>query len=362
MHLTRLRIRHFRSLHECDWQPVDGLNVLTGPNGIGKTSFLEAIYFLSSGKSFRPGGIQNLITHGQSSLSVFAESHQVGNQYRLGVSKDKQGVVKARLQDLTLKGITPISLLLPVVAIHSCSYHFVDSGPETKRRFLDWLTFHVKPDHLLLWKKYRYLLKQANALLKQGNNTFTDRHFWYEQLAESGTALDAQRRAVFELLVEECGSRWNSGLLKQTGIKLHYCSGWKSEKELLGELLHQDERHVRYGAITVGPHRMDVRIMAGPGEARKILSRGQKKLLAIEMYLTQVQMIYESTGRWPVVCLDDLDAELDQEHLQYVFNQFETIDTQVFASSLHPEVIANHFPVHKESRVFHVKHDLIRDS
>jgi len=144
MLLTRVRIRHFRSLYHC--------------------------------------------------VSVYAESQLDGNPFRMGVSKDKQGTVKARLQEDTLKGITPISLLLPVVAIHSDSYQFVDSGPETKRRFLDWMAFHVKPRHLLVWKNYRYLLQQTNGILKNSRSTDQERYFWYEQLAEVGETLDQHRK------------------------------------------------------------------------------------------------------------------------------------------------------------------------
>jgi len=358
MLLTRVRIRHFRSLYHCDWQPVAGLNVITGPNGIGKTSLLEAIFFLSSGKSFRGGGVQNLISHGQSSLSVYAESQLDGNPFRMGVSKDKQGTVKARLQEDTLKGITPISLLLPVVAIHSDSYQFVDSGPETKRRFLDWMAFHVKPRHLLVWKNYRYLLQQTNGILKNSRSTDQERYFWYEQLAEVGETLDQHRKVVFEALEAQCEGDWKKGLLQGMGLALHYRPGWKTKNPLLSELISHDEQNRRYGAVMVGPHRMDIRVISEGGEARKILSRGQKKLLAIDLHLSQLQLIHQSTRKWPLVCLDDMDAELDQEHLQYVFERFKRIDTQVFASSLHPRLITEKFPSHQETKVFHVKHDL----
>ncbi len=355
MQIKRLRIHDFRCLGSVDFQPAAGINVLTGPNGIGKTSVLEAITFLSSGRSFRTSGIRHLIKHQQAQLAIHAEVHEGGNLYHVGLSKDLSGNLTVRLQDESLKGIAPVSRLVPVVAIHSQSYFLLDSNPESKRRFIDWLVFHVKQEHLTDWKKYRKILLHTNALLKKGSLSSHEADFWYRELATAGEKLHGNRTQIFrgfnELLMPLFEKEWFDDL----GIGINYKKGWPDESSLLEALREHDERNRKYGAVQVGPHRMDLWVKSHGVPADKALSRGQKKMVAIHLYLEQLKFIHSEAGRWPILCLDDLDSELDEDRLLYVMREIAARGCQTFISSLHPEVIEKCLPEESEVTVFHVK-------
>jgi len=276
----------------------------------------------------------------------------------LGLSKDKTGQMKARLQGHPLAGVSPLSLLLPVVSIHSDSYYLIDLGPEFKRRFLDWLTFHVKPSHLLTWKKYRKILLQANALLKQKEVKREQRHFWYEQLAEVGEALSENRATVFSSLKTAFQTRLETMQLEALQVDIEYRRGWRQGEPLFDAFCESDSRNIRYGVVSIGPHRMDMLIRSHCEEAKKILSRGQKKIVAMALYLSQLEVIHSLTSQWPVICLDDVDSELDKQRLEFVIEAFSEIKTQVFVSSLHPETLKNLFCRNNETSVFHVEQDM----
>ncbi len=354
MHIRRLRIQDFRCFSYLEWMPAPGLNILTGPNGIGKTSILEAVFFLSSGKSFRNGSARHIIRQKQDQLCLHGVCEEQDRLYELALCKEKQGSMRTQIQGKPARGIIPLSVLLPVVAIHSKSYFLIDGGPLEKRRFMDWLVFHVKPEHLVHWRKYQHILTQTNALLKKKQNTRDERVLWYQQLALIGEQLDENRRSVYRLLEEKLrialAQPWNESL----DIKMNYYCGWKGG-DLLTQLVQQDEVNQKYGSVLSGPQRMDLKITARGVPAEKHLSRGQKKILAIQLYLEQIRLIFEQTEKLPVVCLDDLDSELDRKRISFILSALGKMNVQVFASSLHPDVLFNDYPG-EEKKVFHVEH------
>ena len=167
MPLSRVRITTLRCLREVGastWIPRR--NYVFGPNGAGKTSLLEGVFVLGRGRSFRTRQMRRLVQHGSEGFAVFGEVVAEGATRRLGVAY-RAGRLEKKIDGQPASGMAQLAELLPVHAIDPSMHALVEGGPSERRRFLDWGVFHVEPDYLEAWKRYRRVLSQRNAVLKR---------------------------------------------------------------------------------------------------------------------------------------------------------------------------------------------------
>ena len=149
----------------------------------GKTSILEAIFLLGRGRSFRTRSSEKLIRHGQHSLTVFGRTDEQPPG-TAGVEVSKDGT-RARLNGRDADSLLALSSVLPVQSIDPEIHKLIDQGPERRRRWLDWLVFHVEPTFGGHWSRYQRALKQRNAVLRTRGG---DASIWDPALIEHGNA------------------------------------------------------------------------------------------------------------------------------------------------------------------------------
>ena len=167
MPLSLFKATDFRCLQAVELTFDATANLITGPNGAGKTSLLEAIAYLGRGKSFRGAPAQNLIRHGEKALLVFGHVERGGGYRRVGVRNSTDGL-EINIDGDSTGGSAALAELLPLQVIDPNIHDLVSGGPEQRRRYLDWLAFHVEHAYVDLWRKFRRVLKQRNAALKVG--------------------------------------------------------------------------------------------------------------------------------------------------------------------------------------------------
>lgn len=337
MRVTRLTVAGLRRFEQASLQPAPGLNLITGDNGAGKTSLLEALHLMAYGRSFRGRVRDGLVRTGAEAVEVFVEWEEAGvpRPRRAGLRHSGQAWT-GRLDGETVAQLGELCAALAVVSFEPGSHALVTGGGEPRRRFIDWGLFHVEQDFLGLWRRYARALKQRNALLKSGAGG-AQLDAWDNELAESGEPLTQRRLQYLEQLQPRLG-RMAAELVPALGrASLEFQPGWRRhEVSLADALLLARERDRATGHTSVGPHRADWRVDYAACPAREALSRGQAKLTALACLLTQAEDYATRRGEWPVIALDDLASELDRGHQRRVLERLLGSGAQVFITGTEP--------------------------
>lgn len=167
MRLEQLRLRNFRCFEEAHLELDPDLNWIVGQNASGKTSLLEALFFLGHGRSFRTGRPDRLIRAGASRFEIVAFLDLEGRKQVLGVGRESNAT-EVRFAGEPLKSTAQAAKILPVVVLDSAISHLINGGPGERRRWLDWGVFHVEQEFLPSWRAYQQALRQRNEALKSG--------------------------------------------------------------------------------------------------------------------------------------------------------------------------------------------------
>ena len=350
MRLTRLQARHVRILEDVSIEPDAGLNIIEGANASGKTSLLEAIHILASGRSFRTRKTKEIVNRDSNELLVFGEGKENEFTHRLGVKKSARERTEIHVDGQPAKGVSALAALLPLLVITPESHALISGGPNQRRALVDWGVFHVERPFHRHWLTYERALRQRNALLKQGASD-AGLGVWEKEMAAAGNAMTTQRSRYVETLVPWV--REHTGrLLKGLDLEITLSKGWGSDS--LDEALHAArEKDERFGYTTVGPHRAELQIKTEGRPASEVVSRGQQKLIVMAFRLAQLEVFREATGRSAVLLVDDLPAELDRGKRDLVLRQLSKMDLQIFVTTTEAALIENReWP---SSKVFHVE-------
>ncbi len=360
MILSRLFIQDLRCIESADLAFGPGLNLITGANGAGKSSVIEALHLLGYGRSFRGRVRDGLIRSGRPELSVFAEWRTGRGQSRRAGLRHTGSTWEARLDGAPAPSLTELCAELPVVTFEPGSHELIAGGSEQRRRFLDWSLFHVEPSFLPLWRRQARALKQRNALLKSqpAAQALTP---WDQELAEAGEGITRQREAYLDRL-EAILAPVAQDFLPELGLaRLEFSPGWRrADLSLLDALLLSRERDLAMGYTSVGAHRADWRVEYANLPGREALSRGQEKLTALACVLAQGRAYAADLGEWPVVCLDDLASELDLAHQAQVLDSVLASKAQVIITGTEPPAMLRRGTGAEELVWFHVERGQVR--
>ncbi|MFP4614581.1 MAG: DNA replication/repair protein RecF [Thiohalorhabdus sp.] len=325
MVIQRLQIGAFRNISSARLDPAEGVNRLVGVNGAGKTSVLEAIHFLASGRSFRRGGPDTLRQNGDgeavlSARIVDRSEHALG--VRLG-----EGSREIRLDGVNVPGFSALAGVLKTIHYTPEGHRLASGGPRERRRFLDWGLFHVEPAYLDLARRYHRTLQQRNRWLKAGPGGPDP---WASQLAASGEEINQRREAYVARLEGKVQEIF--GELGGAGeLTMRLERGWP-EALGLAEALERDRRR-ELDTTRVGPHRADLRLILDGSPARERASRGQQKIILLALRLAQLALALEVSGEVPVFLFDDVGSELDPERRRAAMDLLERYGRQVFVTS-----------------------------
>lgn len=352
MALGTFRAERFRCLSSVELELDPRANLFVGPNASGKTSLLEAAFFLSRGRSFRSRRRDALIAHGADDFILSAMAQGSVVPVPLGV-RATRAVTEWRVGGAAASGIADLAEQFPAQVIDPEVHKLLEEGPGRRRRFLDWGVFHVEHGFLSNWRRYHQALRQRNAALKKDAND-TDLVVWERELATSGEALAAQRQSYLERIAAPL-AQIGDALLGQP-ISLAHQRGWDSERSLLDALAADRSRDRRYRATQLGPHRSDIAVLVNERPAKDHVSRGQQKLVASGLMLAQLEIQEQERPGRSALLLDDPAAELDGENLARLMALVRNVPAQLWVTSLKPEIAK----LVAGGQMFHVKQGRIR--
>lgn len=352
MRLKQLEIQNFRNIENALLTPVQGVNLIIGDNASGKTSLLEAIYYLSHVRSFRTQHVTDLILRQCSYLQLVANIETIEKQtIPLGIRRSRNKS-QIRVNKQPVKRVSDIAAQFPVLAIHPDSYKLITGSASQRRQYLDWGVFHVEHGFFQAWQRFKKSLAQRNAALKS-KQKFDVCQLWNQEINNTAHYIDQLRQQYFDKLLP-----YFNLLTKQffvgDSIDIEYKRGWPVDRQLI-ELLEENIQKERLRGYTgFGPQRAEITIKVNNQSAQTCISRGQQKTLVALMRLAQAMQFTEATNKPCVLLYDDLSAELDERHRAQILEVLSTMDIQLFLTAIEEHQInLSAWPVKK---TFHVEH------
>lgn len=334
MQLEKFAAQRFRNLRDLEVSPVPGMNVIYGENAQGKTNLLEAVYVLSTLRSFRTKNLPETVQFGETDSLLEGRVNVQNGHHVLTVFLDRSSrhamLDRKKAEALDYLGALNVFLFsYPLLEV-------VRGGPEERRKFLDRSISMSRPGYLPVLMNYHRAVRQKTALLailqrgeisrREGWNSLAA---FNQQLLEHGLEVVRYRTAYLEqlqeLLLERQRLFFESELIPGMELSSSFLAPREDVERKLNEIT---DREIGRGVCLVGVHRDEVRLTLGGNELRKYGSSGQHRAFLLLVLLSQLEL-YE---RWredrPVLLLDDLDSELDhkkiQSFLQEIRNRYQT--------------------------------------
>jgi DNA replication and repair protein RecF len=357
MRLTQLQIKDFRNLENAQLIPAAGVNLIVGNNASGKTSLLEAIYYLSHVRSFRTQHVTDLILRHSSYLQLVAniettEHHTIP----LGIRRSRNKS-EIRVNRQPVKRVSDIAAQFPVLAIHPDSYKLITGSPSQRRQYLDWGVFHVEHGFFQAWQRFKKALLQRNAALKSRQN-FDVCKLWNIEINNTAHYIDQLRQQYFDKLSPYFYQLTKQFFIDDT-VEIEYKRGWPVDKDLIDLLEENLQKERLKGYTHYGPHRAEITIKINGQSAQTCISRGQQKTLVALMRLAQAMQFTEATTKPCVLLYDDLAAELDAKHRELILSVLSTMNIQLFLTAIEEhQVDLSAWQVKKK---FHVEHGRLKD-
>jgi DNA replication and repair protein RecF len=316
VHVRWIELVGFRGHASLTFAPEPGLNVLVGKNGQGKTSLLEALHVLLTGRSFRTAKLVDCLGWDAGGRATLAGELATGSQVR-----EVRLELQARDGGVDVRGT-----LCPwagAVSFAASDLALLTGGPQLRRAYLDGAAARLVPAHAETCRRYRLVLQQRTRLLADlagrpdGAQLLAP---WDEQLATLGSEL-VHRRVETLALVADAAREVQAVLAPEAaGVTLSYeptvppgGDRETSQRALLSALVASRPGDLRRGLTQVGPHRDDVAVRLGRADARIAASRGEQRLLALALRLAVAVVTRRRRGDAPVLLLDDVLSELDRE-------------------------------------------------
>ncbi|MGI6050855.1 MAG: DNA replication/repair protein RecF [Bilifractor sp.] len=352
MFAESLELKNFRNYESLNLSFDRGTNVFYGDNAQGKTNILEAISVLATTKSHRGSRDQDMIRFGENEahLRIFYNKNQVS--HKIDMHLKRAGKKGAAIDGLTIRRAADLYGQLNIVFFSPVDLNIIKNGPAERRRFMDSELSQLDHVYISSLTKYNKVLEQRNALLKEipfqrGLEATLD--VWDEQIVHYGIPLIEARKNFIEKLnpvVKEIHRNLTDG---RENIELIYEPN-VTRSDFSDRIMRGREKDIRMKTSTTGPHRDDFEVRIGDIDIRRFGSQGQQRSAALSLKLSEINLLKEITGDYPLLLLDDVLSELDSGRQKMLLSNIANVQTFITCTGM-DDLIENRFQVDK---AFHV--------
>ena len=333
MKIMRAELNDFRNYETCTVEPCEGVNVLLGDNGQGKTNVLEALYLCCTGRSHRTRQDRELIRWGAESASVRVEALRRDGSHEVELVLPAQGRRCIRISGQEIGRSGELMGHVTGVLFSPEDLRTVKDGPAERRRFVDMALSQIRPAYYYALQRYARALKQRNETLKAiaaRPSYAATLDAWDEQLAAAGAELARHRRAYIERLSRAADETHRSIADDRERLEIRYLPSIEAGEDAgacLEALFGARETDVRRMTTSVGAHRDDVQILVNGRDVRAFGSQGQQRTAALAMRLSELDVMREQLDEWPMLMLDDVMSELDPSRRRQLVTRLQGIQT-----------------------------------
>lgn len=354
MWIEKLNITNCRSLENVSIELSDKVNIFSGKNASGKTTLLEALSLLSSGRSFRTSHISNIISHEKKELLVTASTINKNTNSYIGIEKSANKT-KIRINQQDIYSQAELSRYFPITVIHPDSIQLISGAPSYRRAYIDWIAFYLFSDFHAKWKAYKHILKQRNLCLKSIKHRYAlDK--WTQELIRLQPEINQYRESAVDTLIP-LFKKASSFLLKGKEVDISFKSGLPKDVTFdYDSLSEYYESKREYDIIlkrtSTGVHRANLVFSIDSNPAEQSASRGELKLLSIALLLSQSRAIKSDKHDNGIILIDDITSELDATNRGFLMDYFFDLNQQIIITTTGTDLTF----ADKEHKMFHVEH------
>ncbi len=326
MWINNIKLNNFRNYNNKEIKLHENINVFFGENAQGKTNIIESIFLCSIGKSFRTNKEKELIKFNEEKTSVeinYEKSDRTG-KIKIEIGDKKQ----VYLNGIKIKKLSELLGNINVVIFTPDDINILKGGPQNRRKFLDIMISQLRPNYMHILSLYNKTLEQRNNYLKQIKTEKKDENLleiWDEKLIDYGIKIYEYRKEFLEKIKNKIKNIHQGITNGKEEIEIEYISDAVTRQNFLNELKSRRKLDIIKGYTTKGIHRDDFIIYINKKEVGTFGSQGQNRTAMLSLKLSELQVIYDDIGEYPILLLDDFMSELDSKRRESFLNNIKDI-------------------------------------
>lgn len=369
MLIDKIALLNFRNYQTLTLSFHDKLNLFVGDNAQGKTNILEAIYYSGTGRSHRTNKDADLIKWNENYFILKISGENLHGRFVLEIGLNREGKKKIKLNSVQKKRTGDILGTVKVILFSPEDLTLVKGSPVVRRKFIDTEISQISPGYYYNLLKYQRILVQRNALLKDikmNKNLADNLPVWDRQLALFGAKLIYKKLDVLKKLTpltrlmhrkitngkEELETRYISNVVDKDNLSLE-----EIEKLFLEKIAANRDEELDRGITIIGPHRDDLVFYINGKEVKHYGSQGQQRSCSLSIKLAELELVKGETGEYPLLLLDDVMSELDEDRRQYLLESVQS-KIQTFITTTDASLLAENLK--KNASLFTIREGIIQ--
>ncbi len=345
MRINRLKLRNFRNHVDAEVHFAPHLNLITGQNGAGKTNVIDAIHYLCMSRSFVATSDQYVANHEEKYFMIEGDFEgEIRQSFKVSCSYSRGEGKKIFVNDSPLNRLSDLIGMVPVVVMSPEDLKLTSEGPSERRSFLDSMISQISTKYLRDLIKYRHIRKQRNKLLQEfrGPREILESYLepWNLQLIETGSRLIAKRAEVLHRFKRYLEFQYRTISELKLKPDLNYQTIVEDpgdvkmiKKEYRSLLENNLEKELEREQTLIGPHRDEVVFYLDEMELRNYGSQGQHRLFSMALKMAQLFYYSDQLDDLPIMLLDDLFGNLDQQKVTVIMQTLTKHSGQTFITS-----------------------------
>lgn len=309
MKLRRITVQYIRNHEKFTCEFSDTTTLIYGKNGAGKTAILEAISIAYRGTSFR-GSDRGVVRHDQRWYRIDIETDDLPRRITYDARTERP--MKQFVIDDKTHGRLPQKLKYPIVLFTPDDLRLIDGSPARRRDYLDYIVSQYDAQYGAMLRRYQRALMQRNKLLKQPFASAEQLFSWNVILSETSAYIINARLEFIECLDARLGGYYQHIAHVDDDVRASYSHKRLSPQQLLRQYEASSQHDFATGATSVGPHRHDMLLFFRSRPAADLASRGEIRTIVLAMKFIEAELLHEECGERPLILLDDVYGELDE--------------------------------------------------
>lgn len=343
MNIEKAVIKNFRNIENMELEPSNGINVIYGENGHGKTNIIESFWLFTGCNSFRTRKNIELINKDSKFSELFIQffSNSREQDAKIIINDKKEAYLNGIKQNSPRKFLGEFQAVVFSPSVLSV----IRDGPSEKRKFIDIAISLIKPNYAALLSKYNKTVIQRNSLLKQIGTEKKGEDLLFvfdEELARCGGKIIDYRLKYLNDLRSEAPQIYSEISNGREKMKISYVNSLKEigknnvewSEILYKNLSENHEKDIIRQATSFGPHKDDLEIFLDDMNVRNYGSQGQQRSCALSLKIGEATILKNVSGEQPIALMDDVMSELDENRQKYLMKFFE--GWQVFITCCDP--------------------------
>ena len=326
MYIEKVILNNFRNYEEQIVEFNKNINVIYGDNAQGKTNIIEAIFLCSMGRSFRTNKDKEMILLNESQANIEIEFEKSDRSGKIKI--ELAGKKNVSINGIKIKKLSELLGNINIVIFTPDDINILKGGPQNRRRFLDIMISQLKPNYMYNLNLYLKTLEQRNNYLRQireENKNENMLEIWDEKLSEYAVNIYNYRKEFIDKINNKIKNIHNEITENKEEIEIDYIAESKNKEEYLSLLKQRRKLDIIKGYTTKGIHRDDFVVYINEKEVNIYGSQGQHRTAMLSLKLSELQVIYDDIGEYPILLLDDFMSELDEKRRKNFLENIKNI-------------------------------------